>query len=114
MTVQFMTAGDGYWSAIETAVTIKDILVTYCNEDKSFGELAVFFDTDTWNVEHDGLIYTDGDFIEELRMFLKQHGLSTDVDYSEQGMQGNDYVSLDIGKEFIASWEAKFGEVTVL
>ena len=29
--------------------------------------------------------------------------------YSEQGMQGDDYVSLDVGKDFIASWEKKFG-----
>jgi hypothetical protein len=35
------------------------------------------------------------------------HG--ADVGYSEQGMQGDDYVSLDVGESFIASWEAKFG-----
>ena len=53
----------------------------------------------------DGLIYTDKDFIAELRMFLAQHGLpGDDVDYSEQGMQGDDYVSLDAGEEFVRAW----------
>ncbi len=29
--------------------------------------------------------------------------------YSEQGMQGDDYVSCDVGKKFLKSWAAKFG-----
>jgi hypothetical protein len=28
--------------------------------------------------------------------------------YSEQGMQGRNYVSLDVGKEFLDSWSNKF------
>jgi hypothetical protein len=58
------------------------------------------------------LIYTDRQFQNELRVFLNQHGLvGADVDYSEQGMQGDDYVSLDVGRKFLKSWEAKFGEL---
>jgi hypothetical protein len=41
--------------------------------------------------------------------FIKQHGLVVDLCYSEQGMQGDDYVSFDIGADFLRSWEAKFG-----
>jgi hypothetical protein len=112
--VVFTTNGKGYWSPVATAVTITDMQVSYCDEDKDFGELRVYFDTATWNTEHDGLIYTDNQFKNELRVFLCTHGLvGDDVDYSEQGMQGDDYVSLDIGAKFIASWEAKFGELTV-
>lgn len=112
--VQFMTAGDGYWSAVQTAVTITNMQVAYCNDERDFGELRVYFDQATWNTEFDGLIYTDSDFLNELQLFLVQHGLAgADVDYSEQGMQGDDYVSLDVGAPFIASWEDKFGVLTV-
>ena len=107
--VLFTTAGDGYWSTVAKTVEITDMRLGYVADDKEFGELRVYFNMDTWDTLTDGLIYTDGDFIFELREFLTQHGLSGAVDYSEQGMQGEDYVSLDVGTEFIASWEAKFG-----
>jgi hypothetical protein len=75
-----------------------------------FGELRVYFDTDTWDVNVHGLIYTDRGFLKELREFLNAHGLpGADVSYSEQGMQGDDYVSLDAGHKFYAAWMQKFG-----
>jgi hypothetical protein len=56
------------------------------------------------------LIYTDRTFERELREFLDSQGLvGKDVSYSEQGMQGDDYVSCDIGKPFLDSWARKFG-----
>jgi len=64
-------------------------------------------------VNKDGLIYTDGQFAEDLANFLVAHGLDAGASYSEQGMQGDDYVSLDVEGKFIASWEAKFGELVV-
>jgi hypothetical protein len=100
----------GLWSNKAKAVEIVDMVIGYCDDEKDFGELCVKFNTDTWNNDEDGLIYTDGGFMAEMRAFLNAHGLAgADVDYSEQGMQGDDYVSCDIGKAFIASWEAKFG-----
>ena len=114
MTVKFMTGGNGLWSIVETAVEITDMRIGYCDEDKDFGELCVQFNTATWDVNEDGLIYTDGGFKAEMQAFLTAHGLAgADVDYSEQGMQGDDYVSCDVGKAFIASWEAKFGAIVV-
>lgn len=107
--VLFSTAGDGYWSNVAKTVEITDMRLGYVAEDKEFGELCVYFNTDTWDVEKDGLIYTDGGFKQDLMAFIKEHGLVVDLCYSEQGMQGEDYVSLDVGKDFIASWEAKFG-----
>jgi hypothetical protein len=113
-TVAFMTAGDGYWSNAERAVTITDMRLGYVADEKDFGELCVFFDTKTWDVNVDGLIYTDSDFLNELQLFLNMHGLAgSDVDYSEQGMQGDDYVSLDVGKAFLDSWADKFGQEAV-
>ena len=104
------TCGDGYWSNVAKAVTIVDMKMGYVSEDKDFGELRVYFDTKTWDVNTDGLIYTDSQFDEELDAFLDAHGLGT-ADYSEQGMQGDNYVSLDVDEDFIAKWEAKFGEL---
>lgn len=107
--VLFTTAGDGYWSTVAKTVEITDMRLGYVADDKEFGELRVYFNTADWDVNKDGLIYTDSQFRIDLMQFIKQHGLVVDLCYSEQGMQGDDYVSLDVGKDFIASWEAKFG-----
>lgn len=113
--VIFNTDGKrGLWSNKAKAVEIVDMRLHVHFEEKDFGELCVEFNEDTWDIEEDGLIYTDTGFMAELREFLNAHGLAgADVDYSEQGMQGDDYVSCDVGKEFIASWEAKFGEIVI-
>lgn len=104
------TNGSGYWSDVAKAVTIVDMQLGYCADEMDYGELMVTFDTDTWNCEQDGLIYTDKLFVEQLREFLNAHGLpGADVSYSEQGMQGDDYVSLDCGADFILAWTQKFG-----
>ena len=108
MTVIFNTKGDGYWSDTAKAVEIVDMKLSYVNDERDFGELRVYFNTETWDVNTDGLIYTDGQFMEDLVRFLASQGLALDVSYSEQGMQGNDYVSCDVEGKFIASWEAKF------
>jgi hypothetical protein len=108
------TAGNGLWSSEERAVTITNIDLDqgtqWEGEDEIFGELRVYFDTATWDTREDGLIYTDKLFLAELRAFLNAHGLpGDDVWYSEQGMQGDDYVSLDAGTEFYTAWMQKFG-----
>lgn len=110
-TVVFNTAGDGYWSTVAKAVRITDMRMGYINDEKDFGELCVYFNTEDWDVERDGLIYTDGLFLLQLQQFLEEHGLSADVCYSEQGMQGDNYVSLDVEADFITRWEAKFNTV---
>lgn len=106
--VIFNTSGDGYWSNVAKAVTITNMQLGYVSDELDFGELCVYFDS-SWNVEADGLIYTDSSFEEDLRDFLNEHGLAgNDVEYSEQGMQGDNYVSLDVGKKFLDSWAKKF------
>ena len=110
-TVTFNTNGLGYWSNKAKAVDIVDMQVTYVNDEQDFGELRVYFNTDTWDVNTDGLIYTDKQFRNELQAFLDAQGLpGKDISYSEQGMQGDDYVSLDIvSAKFLQAWSAKFG-----
>ena len=111
------TAGNGLWSRKATAVTVTDIVVAYVDEEKEFGELRVYFDTKTWNTDVDGLIYTDQLCTQELRIFLVSQGFSEGAaytaGYSEQGMQGDDFVSFDIGEIFIDTWENLFGEIVV-
>ena len=107
----FRTAGDSLYSTQAKSVGIVDLRITYTSEDKDFGELCVYFDTKTWNTHKDGLIYTDSQFIADLRTFLTENNLSTNISYSEAGMQGDGYVSFDVMDAFIPMWEEKFGEV---
>ncbi len=112
--VIFHTDGKrGLWSNVAKAITITDVRLmqgTQWEDDKDiFGELRVYFDTATWDTREDGLIYTDRQFLKELQEFLDTHGLpGKDVCYSEQGMQGDDYVSLDAGTKFYKAGMQKF------
>ena len=108
------TVGDGYWSNVSAPVRLTKLSVPYVNDEQDFGELRVYFDEATWNVDEDGLIYTDSLFIEQLRDRLTAAGFdSTDVDYSEMGMQGNRYVSLDVGEKFLSSWFTVVDKIAV-
>ena len=96
------TSGGGYWSNTKTAVEITGLQLSYTNDELDFGELRVFFNTTTWDTHKDGLIYTDKQFMRELKELLVLGGFdSSDVSYSEQGMQGDTYVSCDVGECFI-------------
>lgn len=99
------TAGDGYWSDVAKKVNVVGIDVPYICEEEDFGELCVAFDK-SWDVNKDGLIYTDSLFLQQLKAKLNECGLDgSDVGYSEQGMQGDNYVSLDVGAAFLRSWK---------
>lgn len=99
------TAGDGLWSRAKCAVNVTAISVPYLNEERTFGELRVHFNEVLWPVDQLGLIYTDSQWIRELQVMLAGMGYAVDdVDYSEQGMQGTDYVSCDVGENFISSY----------
>lgn len=106
----------GLWSNVAKAIRITDMQLGKGTIwegdtlDDAFGELRVYFNTEDWDTREDGLIYTDRLFIKELQEFLDAHGLpGKDVCYSEQGMQGDDYVSLDAGAKFYKAWMQKFG-----
>ena len=104
--VTLHTSGTGYWSNRAAAVRVTDLQV-HVLED-TWGELRVHFNTDDWRVDQHGLIYTDPQWHRQLLEYLAQeHYDTSDVYYSEQGMQGDNYVSLDCGSAFIASWQAR-------
>jgi hypothetical protein len=114
LSAEIRTDGKGLWSRATKKVRLTQMSLNATNYEDGFllGELRVGFDTGTWDVEEDGLIYTDPKFIRHLRQYLSELGLAgADVDYSEQGMQGEDHVSCDVGRDFIASFFKKY-EIT--
>ena len=100
------TNGNGYWSNKRNAVDITKLDLQYINNERDFGELCVYFADYSWDTATDGLIYTDKQFMNELRAYLQTIGFTeaeaNDVNYSEQGMQTDEYVSCDVGAVFIA------------
>ena len=106
------TDGNGLWSNVAQRVRLCRLEVPYIDDEGSFGELRVYFDGATWKVSEDGLIYTDRFFLTGLRNRLVielgfTRAAADDVDYSEQGMQGDVFVSCDVGKAFLDEYLAK-------
>jgi hypothetical protein len=100
-----MTGGDGIWSSVKKNVRIMHVKIhTLLPEFKS-GLMNAYFDTKLWNVNEDGLVYTDDAWLNAFRAALHdRHGIPLDIvqtiSYTEQGMQGWDYVSLEFGERF--------------
>ena len=111
-TVNFRTRtnGTGYWSPKQKFVTINRIELAYVDDEEQFGELRAYFDPAEWDIDNDGLIYSDMGWKASFLKCLESMGFSTDailhVSYSEQGMQGGNYVSMDVGSDFIHECEA--------
>jgi len=93
------TGGDGLWSKNKRMVRITGFeILGYKEDGEIFGaELRVHFDRRTWNPREHGLIYTDKKFIKSFIQSAAHFGFTeNNTWYSEQGMQGIDYVSFDI------------------
>lgn len=107
------TNGNGYWSSKSKTVQINRVRLAYLDEDGTFGELRAYFDPREWDVDNDGLIYTDMMWKHSFLTCMENHfGFSPDaildVSYSEQGMQGENYVSMDVGQQFILECNALY------
>ena len=104
------TNGRGYWSTTEKTVQINRVALAYVDEDSTFGELRAYFDPKEWDVDNDGLIYTDSAWMRSFSSCMATLGFSAqaiaDINYSEAGMQGDNYVSMDVGGDFIRECEA--------
>lgn len=109
---QLHTSGEGLWSQFEKTVTVLRVKLAYCNDEGNFGELRAYFDTRTWDIDQLGLIYTDPRWINEFRALMRSLGFTStacdDISYSEQGMQGEDYVSMDVGEDFLREAEPMY------
>lgn len=102
------TNGKGHWSE-----WVRNVAITEMKVYSNWNELRVFFDVTTWNIDKHGLIYSDPRFIRELLNYFNEI-LDFDfkitikhVSYSEQGMQGNNFVSFDVSEKFKNAWIAK-------
>lgn len=89
------TGGDGLWSTRSTVIEITQLSINWVGN--GLVEVNLTFDTNTWNTERDGLIYTDNLFLigvhEKMAKLLP--GVNFALGYTEEGMQGEDYVSLE-------------------
>lgn len=105
----FTVAGDGLWcnpphphAVPVTAFTVLGWYDVY--------ELRVQFDHTVWRCQQHGLIYTDSEFECCVRDWLQSQCLQLDdweLSYSEQGMQGRDYVSFDISARLADQWRKR-------
>ena len=101
------TNGKGWWSR-----TAKSVRCTNLEIETDIDELAdafyllnIYFDRRTWKTDLHGLIYTDSLFLKELKKNLKKLGFNSDgIGYSEQGMQGDNFVNLDADEAFYHSY----------
>lgn len=109
---QTHTSGKGYWTQFERTVTVVGVKLAYISDEGNFGEIRAYFDTRTWDVNEAGLIYSDPLWIDEFRGLMRSLGFTRtaceDISYSEQGMQGRNYVSMDVGAEFMREAEPMY------
>ena len=103
------TNGISHWNNVIKRVRLTKIVMFLemtptLDEDSDYMyfSMDVFFTKNSWDINRDGLIYTDKGFIEEFRNILISLGFdqeaSVDVRYSEQGMQGENRVNFDAFK----------------
>lgn len=106
----FRTDGTGYWSTKQTTVHITGLELNVYEEDGEFiaAELRLFFDPATWDTATDGLIHTDPEFLKEVLQHFEEQGIPCKgwLGYSEMGMQGDDYVSMDASESFANDFQA--------
>jgi len=94
------TNGKGLWSPCKKATKVKRVEIEDVSD--SYGAhhyyVNVYLYRDSWKTEEHGLVYTDPMWIRDLRWVLRDAGFKhwKKIDYTEQGMQGDDYVSLEI------------------
>lgn len=93
----FAYSGDGGWLGPRSHSVPGTVQVTGMSLTK-YDELRVYIDPKF--VKANGFLYSDTGFLRALRNELRAMCLNDDVDYSEQGMQEDDYVSFDVGKHF--------------
>lgn len=94
-------------STKKAVVEITSLTIVDCDMDKDFGELRVEFDTAQCNVNKEWL----RDFMRGLVNEGFDAKAANDMDFPEEVIQGDNFVSLEIGNLFIVGWEQKYGEL---
>ena len=99
------TDGKGFWSNKKADISIRKLEIEPCQDQLCTLEeifVRVFWDPEYWNIEKDGLIYTDEGFRDSLSKKLCELYPGSGIDwsnlhYTEQGMQGKNFVHMIIG-----------------
>ena len=105
-----MTKGDGYWSSDKRTVATSKIEMEVGEASVSLWSYTVhlpvyfraFFPKRSWDTDKYGLIYTDSLWLKDFREQFKTRFPALawmKIDYTEQGMQGDNYVSLVVHLE---------------
>lgn len=98
---EFRTDGSGLYTDVVRPVLIKEVVVEDLR-DEHCGVLVNFFFTG-WDARKNGDIYTDKQFKRDASAYMQkhfQHVPGADwsrLDYTEHGMQTDEYVSMEIG-----------------
>ena len=117
--IETHTNGKGLWTDEQRLVIINKIGIGFSSltnypEDPFYGLIRAYFEphgftTGSWNVDGHGLICSDRLWIKEFKAGLRAAGFSIkaaqNVSYAEKDMQGLDYVSMNAGPKFYASWK---------
>lgn len=92
----FGPKGKGLWGVADDEIeyTISKVSFPYMDDEYSFVSMNVYLKD--YNSKKAGLIYTDKTFLKNLKDILKRGGITPKIDYSEQGLQGKDYVNFDV------------------
>lgn len=95
------TDGKGLWSSETRPTQIMrvqyDIIHVTEADEKPYDikSMDVYLTKKSWDVRKHGLVYTDELWMKEFKKLLKKAGFVGKVSYSEQGMQGDNFVNLD-------------------
>ena len=93
------TGGNGLWSKVKANVQMLSIaqeLHIEMAKDEGFNSIGIYFDTASWDVKKNGLIYTDDAFLENVKKEFIKMGLdAVNLEYAEWEMQGDNYVCFD-------------------
>jgi len=88
----FGSKGQGYWGTSSRVHTYKiNDIVIEDPDDNTYDNFRIYLEK--YNSTKDGYIYTDNTFEANINELIKDLG---DLDYTEQGMQGKNYVSMTI------------------
>jgi len=109
------TNGCGLWSTERRTVVLRGLTVSHIDSELDYMCFEAFFTIKSWDINKHGLIYTDKKWLNEFKnLMVLELGISpqcaNDIDYTEQGMQGDNYVSLCVGRKSKKELLVKFIE----
>ena len=90
---------NGLWRRSDEPKTFKidKVVLHYLGDEDPVGTIDVYLQG--YRSKHNGFIYADKAFLESFKALLKEKGLMNKfeyIEYSEHGMQGSNFVNMDV------------------